>query len=982
MIGRTLSHFRILAKIGEGGMGVVYCAEDTKLRRQVALKVLPPDLVSNEERRLRFLREARAAAAVTHPNIATIHEVDEADGVVFIAMELVEGKTLRDHIGGRPMAIKDALRIATEMAEGLAEAHKAGVIHRDLKPDNVIVRSNGHAKILDFGLAKLLEAHAEAGSEELSKLQTISGELTREGKIFGTAAYMSPEQAEGKPVDARSDVFSFGTMLYEMLTGQRPFKGKSRTSMLIAIVRDPPPALMLVCSELPQELERIVLRCLEKKPEARYPSANELWKSLAVCQSKLAASGVGLGSILRRPRFAITGLVLLVAAALVGSWLFVKNSRARWALQDAIPRIEELQMQSAWLAEGTKIWEAFDLATEVEAVLGDDPALIRVWETTTREIDITSEPPAASVWAKAYAAPEAEWRYIGRTPLHQLRFPLGTSRIKVELAGHSTAYDLLLNDSFLFGAEWSFPLQPEGTVPKEMVFVPGGEYELFLPGLEHLKPEPLSDFLINRYEVTNRDYKIFIDAGGYEDRKYWKHPFIDGSRTLSWEEAIERFTGRAGRPGPAAWEVGDYPDGEDDYPVSGVSWFEAAAYAEFAGKRLPTIFHWNHVACTVASGEIIPLSNIGSHGSAAVGSHAGMHRYGVFDLAGNVREWSYNPASGEDQRFILGGGWSDPDYAFADAMAQSPWNRSNINGFRCMRTLDEEETHSKLTRAIDLPFRDFYKETPVSDEVFSIFRKQYYYDRTPLEPRVEEEESYDGWTREKITYNAAYGGERMIAYLFLPHRSSPPYQTVIIFPGSDAIQARSSSGDKGDWAAYLLNSGRAMISPIYKSTYERGDELNSDAPNESNFWKEHVIMWGKDLARTIDYLETRNDIDVDKLAFAGFSWGGVMGTMLPAVEPRIKANVLYVAGMVFQRSLPEVDQINYVPRVTVPTLMINGELDFFFPLETSQKPLYDLLGAPPEHKRYVVYPGSHSAPWAAVGKETLDWLDRYLGKVR
>ena len=393
---------------------------------------------------------------------------------------------------------------------------------------------------------------------------------------------------------------------------------------------------------------------------------------------------------------------------------------------------------------------------------------------------------------------------------------------------------------------------------------------------------------------------------------------------LSWEEAISRFTDRTGRAGSATWEVGDYPDGDDHYPVGGVSWYEAAAYAEFAGKSLPTIFHWNQVAFTLASAEIIPLSNLGGRGLAPVGSHEGMHRYGVYDLAGNVREWTQNALTRDEQRFILGGGWNDPDYAFNDAIAQSPWDRSSTNGFRCMRYLHTEDESPGLTRTIDIPFRDFYKETPVSDEIFEAFRRQFQYDRTPLEVHTEEEESYDDWKRQRVTYTAAYGDERMAAYLFLPQRGTPPYQIVIFFPGMGPINQSSSAGLTAYYFAHLLNSGRAVIYPIYKSTYERGDELNSPVPNETNFWKEHVIMWGKDLARSIDYLETRDDINIDKLAFYGSSWGGVMGTMLPAIEPRIKVNVLYAAGFDFQRALPEVDQINYVPHVRMPTLMING----------------------------------------------------------
>jgi tRNA A-37 threonylcarbamoyl transferase component Bud32/tetratricopeptide (TPR) repeat protein len=276
MIGKTLSHFKILAEIDEGGMGVVYRAEDEKLRRPVAVKVLRPELVDNEERRLRFLREARTAAAINHPNIATIYEVDEADGVVFIAMELVEGKTLREVMGGKPMSIKDALRVATEMSEGLAKAHQSNVVHRDLKPENVKITADGHVKILDFGLAKPLQVQSAESAAELSKLQTISREMTREGKIFGTAAYMSPEQARGQTVDARSDLFSFGTTLYEMVTGKVPFHGKTDMDTLSSIIKDEPTPPSQHNSDLPPKLEEIINECLEKDPGDRYLHTDQL----------------------------------------------------------------------------------------------------------------------------------------------------------------------------------------------------------------------------------------------------------------------------------------------------------------------------------------------------------------------------------------------------------------------------------------------------------------------------------------------------------------------------------------------------------------------------------------------------------------------------------------------------------------------------------------------------------------------------------
>jgi dienelactone hydrolase len=358
-----------------------------------------------------------------------------------------------------------------------------------------------------------------------------------------------------------------------------------------------------------------------------------------------------------------------------------------------------------------------------------------------------------------------------------------------------------------------------------------------------------------------------------------------------------------------------------------------------------------------------------------------MHRSGTCDLAGNVREWSWNATRFGDERFILGGGWSDPLYAFTDAYAQSPFDRSPTNGFRCMRYLATEENLNNLTREVELPFRDFFKEKPVTDEIFQVFSNQYEYDRTDLDVVIEEEKDEEEWIRQKISFNAAYGGERMFAYLFLPKKGESPYQTVVFFPGSNAIHDRDSSKLWTKGFDFILKGGRALIYPIYKGTYERGDELVSDYQNETSFYKEHVVMWVKDFSRSIDYLETRDDIDTNKLAYYGVSWGGNMGAVVPAVEKRLKASVLYVAGLQFQKALPEADAMNYVTRVTVPTLMLNGENDFFFPLETSQRPMFELLGTPEKDKKWVVHAGAHSVPRAELVKETLDWLDRYLGLV-
>ena len=322
--GKKVGHFRILSKIGEGGMGVVYRARDENLRRDVALKVLPAELMGKEERRVRFLREARAAASVSHKNIATIHEVDEAAGVIFIPMELVEGRTLRSLLREKkPLPIPDTIAYATGIAEGLARAHQARVIHRDLKPENIIIDSDRHPKILDFGLAKVIEERGGMPWANCSQAETATQEMTREGKILGTPAYMSPEQARGEPVDLRSDIFSFGTTLYEMMTGKNPFKGKTPFDTLSSITRDQPEPPARLNPTAPPGLVRVMEKCLEKKPEKRYQDTQELVRDLRGLTGEVHPVGffarIPLRSVSRGWKLGLAGLAIALIALLAAT---------------------------------------------------------------------------------------------------------------------------------------------------------------------------------------------------------------------------------------------------------------------------------------------------------------------------------------------------------------------------------------------------------------------------------------------------------------------------------------------------------------------------------------------------------------------------------------------------------------------------------------------------------------------------------------
>jgi dienelactone hydrolase len=958
-------------------MGVVWRAIDTTLDREVALKVLPEVFASDPERLARFEREAKVLASLNHPHVAGVYGLHEDRGVRFLAMELVRGRSLSEEIA-RGLTPTRVVELGVTIADGLAAAHRQHVTHRDLKPDNIMIDADGRAKILDFGLAKI--APVTAAPDAATELRGVT--TTREGIVTGTTAYMSPEQAQGQPVGPPSDVFSFGIVLYEMATGQRPFAGDNAMTVLTAIMRDAPAPLTERTPSMPPRLEAIVRRCLEKSPDRRYPDASGVRDDLRALHATLTSQPVAAitSRATSRHRFVLAALATLAIGALA-VWWYAKGTRERWVRDDALPRLASLVDRIQGLDEGREGWDAYLLARQIEAVAPSDPLVERLRPRFTRELSIASDPPGATVSVRFYDEPDAAPLVIGTTPLTKFPYPRGFTRIRLELAGRSAVDDVIWT-SGIMGDTWSYTFRGPGQASDGMSLVGAGEFPLYMPGLDHLSIEKMAAFLIDRHEVTNREYKRFVDAGGYSKRDHWHHPFVEGERELTWEEAVARFTDRTGRPGPATWEVGSYPEGRADYPVGGVSWHEAAAYAAWAQKSLPTIFHWNRVAFTVGSSRIVPMSNLAGSGPVPVGTTRNTNRFGVSDMAGNVREWAWNATGKSGQRFILGGGWNDPDYAFGDAYAQPAFDRSPTNGFRCIRVIDREPNATALQRAIERATRDFLAETPVPDSVFAQYLRQFAYDKTALNAKIEEDRRLPGGRRQKITFDAAYGGERMMAYLFPPETGTPPYQVVVIFPGSGAISQRSSATLELARLDFLTKSGRAVLYPIYKGTFERGGDFKSDYPEPTARFKDYVIMWGKDLARSIDYAESRPDLDATRVAYYGLSWGGELGSIMPAVEPRIRANVLIVAGLTFQRALPEVDQINYVTRVKQPTLILNGELDFYFPAETSQKPMFELLGTPAADKRRLVYRGGHSVPRVEMIKESLQWLDRYLGPVR
>ena len=673
-----------------------------------------------------------------------------------------------------------------------------------------------------------------------------------------------------------------------------------------------------------------------------------------------------------RPMF--LGALAIVIAGVFGFNYLQSQSRIKWVQTEAISEIESL-------IEVEDYKGAFEQVQEALKIIPDDAKLAELVDQCSRAVNLFTNPDDVQVFRKPYGEENAEWEFVGTTPFEEKRLHLGNSLWRFEKQDFDEQVRMG-RGNLEWMSEDTIGLLPAGTTPEGMVYVPGEETRIRLPGIVTTERLHVPDFFMDKHEVTNMEYKEFVDAGGYQNEEFWKYPFQSDGQNLTWADAMTRFTDKTGRPGPAGWSVSDFPEGQENYPVQGVSWYEAAAYAEYVNKALPTVFHFNRAATTSLSDIIVPASNFNDEGAVEGGIFQGVGGFGTYDLAGNVREWYFTRNRDDQQRFIMGGGWSDPYYAAQDGYAQGPFDRSDINGFRCIRYFEDAARRIELEKPLGNTLRDPSKQTPVGDAVFALYARQFVYDQVPFQETSEPIPlDHEDYTCEKVTIDAAYGGERMAVYLYRPRDIQPPYQTVLIFPGAGAIHSTEYSQGSITRLDFLLKSGRALVFPVYKGTFYRRDGLPNGFPAENVFYKEHVIMWTKDVSRTIDYLETLDDFDADRVAFYGLSWGGITGGIIPAIEKRITTIVLTVGGLALQRSLPEVDQLHYLPRIGQPTLMMNGRYDFFFPYETSQRIMFDLLGTPNEHKRHVVADGTHNFPGDQLIKESLDWLDKYLGPV-
>ena len=720
-----------------------------------------------------------------------------------------------------------------------------------------------------------------------------------------------------------------------------------------------------------------------------------------------------------RPAVIAAALALILAAA--GLWLYWQAYNLRQA-REAVARVEEMVREERY-------FDAYNLAISAKPHLSDDPALARLLPMITDELSVVTEPAGAQVYLKRVNQGEpgrAQPRQLaGTTPVTGLKVARGDYILEVEKEGYAPVRRIVSSAlgrversilgpaelrrevrmvetgsgalTILFDADAPIQIQAKlvaaAEAPERMVLVPGGDYRLVSYGKLTAATVRLDDYFIDRFEVTNAEYREFIAAGGYWRREFWKQPFRKDGRELSWEETMRQFKDRTGLDGPRSWSNQDFPEGKGQHPVTDVTWYEAAAYAEFRGKQLPTVFQWEKAArdgaYTHTHGFLMPWglkranerlsdrANFLGSGTVPVDSlESGMSPYGCYHMAGNVAEWCRNP---QPSGFTTAGGsWQGPFYIFANFGTHDPFYSAGGTGFRCVITSPRaagDQGAMTLEPGEEVPA---YRPTSAA-EAQSMLR-HYQYDRTSLDSQVVEVEEKEAWRREKISYAGA-GGERAFAYLYLPKNTRLPVPAIHYVPTDSAYYGLTVPEEVEAHAAPYIKAGRALFAVVLKGYKERPWPANHRAPKrDSVAYREMVVNWAVDHRRGLDYLATRTEVDSGKIAGFAVSVNNRKLALI-AAEPRYAAVILLGAGLLrsWAGMIAEADGANFAPHIDAPKLMIHGRYDEAIPYKTEGEPLYRLLREP---KRMILFDQGHVPSLELTVPAINTWLDETLGPVR
>jgi formylglycine-generating enzyme required for sulfatase activity len=775
-----------------------------------------------------------------------------------------------------------------------------------------------------------------------------------------------------------------------------------------AVIAEPHRPPQELSPNLLRELVEVIDRALAKSSENRFQSAEQMASALRSIQTKLSLPHHPASVNARRQRSQTIAAVAAVLAIGAVGWFTWQWANVNWA-QRQLPEIEAL-------ARAGRTVEAYDLANRVSKFLPGDTKstrkLTRLMPVISSTLTVKSEPAGALVYLRridpkpsGVSPPRIR---AGDTPLEDFGIARGDYVLSVEKEGYVPFRRTYSDRTYLsLDAPIIYPsipveikLTPIADAHEGMVFVPGGDYRLAARRGPIDDLVKLDDYWIDRFEVTNREYKEFVDADGYRNERYWMHEFVKDGRTLSWAEAMLELVDSTGQPGPRSWSNRTFPDGKDDHPVVGITWYEAAAYAAFREKSLPTIFQWENAArfrwkrragsefnnplgvtmpWGLHEGTTTDRANFGGAGTVPVGSFEfGMSPYGCYDMAGNVSEWCLNETS--EGYIASGGSWASIPSAWGFFGIYPGFRSSDEVGFRCVVN-SPDATGDQGAMWIDLN-NEVPQYTPAPEaEVRKLFAHYEYDNKAPLDSRVIASTQTDVWRREKVEYRGA-NGERALAYLYLPKHSPAPHQVIHVLP-SGSVTYRQRTVPQLIEAEYseFVRSGRAVFAVVLRGYLERDRPAAWEPPDPDlteyvDMMAEHVI----DLRRGLDYVQTRKDLDAGRIAYMSVSQGGVL-MALPAIEPRFGATIFVADGVGNWdlRGHPAVSGINFAPLIRGPKLLLHGRYDESSPLKSVAEPLYNLLQEP---EPMVKWDGAHRPDPEFLVPTANQWLDKTFGPVQ
>jgi dienelactone hydrolase/heme/copper-type cytochrome/quinol oxidase subunit 2 len=666
------------------------------------------------------------------------------------------------------------------------------------------------------------------------------------------------------------------------------------------------------------------------------------------------------------------GIILTSLVLLVFVYFFRKINTNQNLVSEVIPKLIEIYDEG-------KITESFLISknlieeypkNEIIKSYFDKSSKYAYLKTDIDEIEVSVLYPGDSVYTP-----------LGKTPIDSFVVPnvWGDQSHKLKLIHNGIEYDQK-------GRDWHDYKFPDVTieVPKNHRAFLGTNptFGFFLQGI-NFEDITLFPFTVGINEVSNKDYQEFVDAGGYENPSYWDFPIQVGNKIYDFNSSVKLFTDRYEKLGPANWSYGKYPSGLENHPVTGISWFEARAFARFKNLNLPNIFQWTYASgipenWMTVDQSVTNHSNYDSTQLREVSNSEGSYN-GLNNIGGNVKEWVLNPNGNNKEKYsIMGGAFNESPYTFNNYYSSSPFDRAIGNGFRLSKNLVNSQ--SDLDNEIIPDFkRDFGNLNDVSDDVFEIFKSQFDYNKSLDSKTINIENFQEGYTAQKFEMETTYqSDESMYGYVVYSNKFKDKYDPIIVYPNAGSIGTNND-----EWLPesllnqfkYLIDEGYAIIHPIYHNTFGREKTLRTFWASESEDYKNTIVKIGQDYKRSLDYIQSRNDFNFDNMSYFGYSWGSTTSNYLLAIDNRIKAAVICVGGLMLQKSKKEIEAHYYVRRIKTPILHIVGKEDGIFGFEENYKPWKKLIGTPKEKLKLIELDDvGHGLPWDTIIKHHSNWI--------